>query len=231
MDTTNITHGWELRTDIDPEPLRRAAEKFAEQKMEEAAQRNAEWDRKDKEARQKVEEQVEPFRQHLGELLGTDVPAEDITISSKYPGYEAHYYLAKIEEKSQSHGLFNDKICTSRQLTAVWNEGTIHIRVYGETDNWRDSRFSPARNETWDAGPVKTTQDLLHIIEQRGNTRWTPPTKNEPKPDPEPVTEPVTATDRAQNLLEQLATNPRNQRGLRGALIALAWSNLATRQN
>lgn len=227
MDTTNITQGWDLRDGIDPDPLREAAAERAARKKDEADQRNAERDREDKDDRERAEEQVEPFHRRLGELLGTEIPADAITISRTYPGYEAHCYLAKIEEKRDY--LHDEWISTSRELIAVWNDGTIHIRVRGESCYRRHRHFPQDRSETWDAGPVETTEDLLRIIEQRGNTQWTPPTKNEPEP--EPATEPVTAADRAQTLLEQLATNPRNQRGLRGALIALAWSNLATRQN
>lgn len=215
---------WKMRDGLDPEPLRKAAKERATQAQQEQEQRTAEYDRKQKEGRAKAQSQAGPFRQRLSELLDTQVPAEAIKISSKHPGYEPTCYLGTIEETPDSDGSY---VWTKRDLVATWHESElIHIRVQGEEDVQRRTLLSRGTYKTWDAGPVETSEDLLRIIEQRGNTRWTPPEDTPPAPEPEPAP-PVSPAERAQALLEQLSNSPRNHRGLRGALIALAWSNLA----
>lgn len=108
----------------------------------------------------------------------------------------------------------------------MWTDtGHIHIHVTGDPQNRRSSGGCPNQVQTWNAGPVETTEDLARIVYTRGDIRWAPPAQEETTP-----TTP-SAAERAQELLTALSANPRNQRGLRGALIALAWSNLATSHN
>lgn len=230
MDATTT---WELRGGIDPEPLRAAEAERTQARQEKNRKRTQECKRELEQQEAAAQERIEPFRRRLAQILGADVPEESIVLTRVYPGFEPRCPIARIDQTTESASSYSSytrevRVYPSRILTAVWTEDEqIHIHVTGEPGT-RLERIPASPAKTWNAGPVESTQDLLRIIEYRGNTEWTPPSSSEPAPEPVPESEPRCAADQARTLLEQLATNPRNQRGLRGALLALAWSNLAT---
>lgn len=223
----NINTSWEL-IGIDPEPLREAQDERARDREETIQQRREEYERDHGERRARAEEQMEPFRRRLSQILGAEVPEEAIQVVDLHSKFEVICELARIPETQvRELGDLFEKTIPGRLLTAVWevDDQKIHIRVTGLEDD------SDPYSRTWNAGPIDSVQDLMRIIERRGNDAWTPP---EPEPAPEPAPEPRSADvadARAREILERLSVSPRNHRGLIGALIALAWSNLATRQN
>lgn len=219
---------WELRDDIDPEPLRKAEAQRAEERQDEFDRRAEERQDDRDRVRAGAEARSGPFRQQLGTILGTEVPKEAIKITQDHQSYEITVRLLEITEATDRNGFGNrERLYPRRYLTAVWtDDDQIHIRVTGDPQLCRTLR-AESRAKTWNAGPIATTQDLLRIIEQRGDVQWRPTPGNEPQEGPE-TTHAPTAAGRAQTMLDQLSRSPRNHYGLRGVLIALAWSNLAT---
>lgn len=228
MTTTNTE--WELRDGLDPTHLRQALADHTRNEEERRAANLAAFKKEEARARAELEQSAETFRTKLGQILGTDVPADAIRII-QYSDTPITSRILTLEEIKDTSWPFSD-VRPSRELTAVWTDTDhIHIHVTGDPQNRRSSGDRPNQVQTWNAGPVETTEDLAHIVYTRGGIRWAPPAQEEttPTPPPEPTTS--SAAERAQELLTALSANPRNQRGLRGALIALAWSNLAASHN